>query len=75
MKKMKKMWAIMLVVMMTVLLAGNVMEYTDGWVEDRGYYSAGGYYDVIGQYEPYILRLIGVTPLEKIGFRMVLYNK
>ncbi len=56
-------------------LAGNVMEYTDGWVEDRGYYSAGGYYDVIGQYEPYILRLIGVTPLEKIGFRMVLYNK
>lgn len=25
--------------------AGNVMEYTDGWVRARGYYSVGGYFD------------------------------
>ncbi len=25
--------------------SGNVMEYTDGWVRARGYYSVGGYFD------------------------------
>ncbi len=25
--------------------AGNIMEYTDGWVRGRGYYSVGGYFD------------------------------
>ena len=55
-------------------LAGNVREYTDGWVRDRGYYSIGGHYDNTGGYI-YNLTLIGVTPLDKLGYRIVLYLK
>ena len=55
-------------------LAGNVMEYTDGWVRNRGYYSVGGHYDTTGDYGISEYRLIGVIPLEKLGFRIVLYN-
>lgn len=55
-------------------LAGNVMEYTDGWVRDRGYYSVGGHYDNVGNCI-YNLSLIGVVPLEKLGYRIVLYNE
>lgn len=55
-------------------LGGNVREYTDGWVRDRGYYSAGGHYDNIGTHI-YTLSLIGVEPLEKLGYRIVLYMK
>ncbi len=54
-------------------LAGNVMEYTDGWVRARGYYSVGGYFDTPGDYSIYSPRLIGVSPLERLGYRVVLY--
>lgn len=53
--------------------AGNVMEYTDGWVRARGYYSVGGYFDTLGNYGIYSPSLIGVTPLERLGYRVVLY--
>ncbi len=53
-------------------LAGNVMEYIDCWVTSRGYSSAGGHFDNIGSHI-YNLSLIGVQPLEKIGYRIVLY--
>ncbi len=55
-------------------LAGNLMEYTDGWVRDRGYYSIGRHFDDIGNHI-YNLSLIGVVPLEKLGYRVVLYLK
>ena len=55
-------------------LGGNVREFTDGWVRDRGYYSAGGHYDNIGSHI-YTLSLIGVEPSEKLGYRIVLYIK
>lgn len=57
--------------------SGNVMEYTDGWVRARGYYSVGGYFDTPphGNYEIYSARLIGVTPLERLGYRVVIYIK
>lgn len=54
-------------------LLGNLMEFTDGYVPDRGYYSVGGYYS-----EPAntgMPSLIGVKALDKIGFRVVLYQK
>ena len=49
------------------------MEYTDGWVRARGYYSVGGYFDTPGDYSIYSPRLIGVSPLERLGYRVVLY--
>lgn len=56
-------------------LAGNLMEYTDGYVKSRGYYSAGGYYSYSGTYNIYNLFFMGIEPLDKIGYRMVLYLK
>lgn len=50
------------------------MEYTDGWVRNRGYCSAGGHFDNVGTYI-YNLSLIGVKPLEKLGYRIVIYMK
>lgn len=52
-------------------LFGNVMEYTDGYVVDRGYYSVGGYYSESSCLKT--AHLLGVKPLDKIGFRIVLY--
>lgn len=56
-------------------LAGNLTEFTDGYVESRGYYSVGGHFDTTGDSSIYSPSLIGVTPLEKLGFRVVLYLK
>lgn len=56
-------------------LAGNSMEYTDGHVSNRGYYSVGGHYSTTSEYGIYSPRLIGVKPLDKLGFRIVLYVK
>lgn len=52
-------------------LFGNLMEFTDGYVENRGYYSVGGYYSEISSLKT--AHLLGVDPLDKLGFRVVLY--
>lgn len=54
-------------------LFGNLMEFTDGYVEDRGYYSVGGYYSETASLKG--AYLLGVEPLDKLGFRVVLYFK
>lgn len=56
-------------------LAGNLMEYTNGYVPKRGYYSVGGYFSTTSDYQIYTPRLIGTEPLDKLGFRIVLYLK
>ena len=56
-------------------IAGNLIEYTDGYVPDRGYYSVGGHFDTTSGYGIDSPKLIGVFPLEKLGFRVVLYMK
>ena len=53
---------------------GNVAEYTDGYVKDRGYYSVGGYFDrPFEESDCFFPKLLGVSPLYRIGFRIVLY--
>lgn len=54
-------------------LFGNLMEFTDGYVTNRGYYSVGGYYSEISNLKT--AHLLGVEPLDKLGFRIVLYLK
>lgn len=54
-------------------LFGNLMEFTDGYVEQRGYYSVGGYYSETATFKG--TYLLGVEPLDKLGFRVVLYIK
>lgn len=56
-------------------LAGNLIEFTDGYVKGRGYYSVGGHYEDTGSYGIYNPSLLGVVPLGKLGFRVVLYLK
>lgn len=56
-------------------LAGNLMEYTNGYVSTRGYYSVGGHFSTTSDYGIYSPRLIGTDPLDKLGFRIVLYLK
>jgi len=58
-------------------LAGNVVEYTNTYSEDRGYYSVGGYYTQISGYQTFIeAHQIGdKSPLKKFGYRVVLFLK
>ena len=57
-------------------LAGNVIEFTDTYSYDRGYFSIGGYYSELSDKWTLQPRNIGdKTPLEKLGFRVVLYLK
>lgn len=52
---------------------GNVAEFTDGYVKTRGYYSIGGYFDQPFVEDSFSAKLLGVSPLYRIGFRIVLY--
>ena len=55
-------------------LAGNLLEFTDTYNEYMGYYSIGGYYGELSDRWSFCPRNIGdKTPLEKLGFRVVLY--
>lgn len=55
-------------------LAGNLLEFTDTYSKDRGYFSIGGYYGELPDRWSFCPRNIGdKTPLEKLGFRVVLY--
>lgn len=57
-------------------LAGNVLEFTDTYSKDRGYFSIGSYYGEVSDKWAFHPRHIGdKTPLEKLGFRVVLYLK
>lgn len=54
-------------------LFGNLMEFTDGYVQDRGYYSVGGYYTQAAD-KILMPNLMGTTALDKLGFRVILYQ-
>lgn len=58
-------------------LAGNVVEYTNTYSEDWGYYSVGGYYTQISGYQSFMdASPIGdKSPLKKFGYRVVLFLK
>jgi len=58
-------------------LAGNLLEYTDEYTEYNGggYLCAGGHFDNTGGYCADSLSLINTKPLDKVGFRVVLYMK
>lgn len=57
-------------------LAGNLIEYTDTYNEYMGYYSVGGYFSELSNKWTFYPSNIGdKTPLEKLGFRVVLYLK
>ena len=58
-------------------LAGNVVEYTNTYSDDRGYYSVGGYYTQISEYQSFIeAHPIGdKSQLKKFGYRVVLFLK
>ena len=57
-------------------LLGNLIEYTDTYNEYMGYYSVGGYFSQLSSKWAFNPSNIGdKTPLEKLGFRVVLYLK
>lgn len=58
-------------------LAGNLLEYTDEYTTNNGggYLCAGGHFDTTGKYNASTMTLINTKPLEKVGFRVVLYEK
>lgn len=58
-------------------LAGNLLEYIDEYTTNAGggYYCVGGHFDNTGGYKIDTMALIETKPLDKIGFRIVLYNK
>ena len=62
-------------------LAGNVWEYSNNYFppdspdDINGYICYGGHFDNIGSYNLSADALKNVVPLEKVGFRIVLYQK
>lgn len=57
-------------------LAGNLIEYTNTYNEYMGYYSVGGYFSELSNKWAFYPSNIGdKTPLEKLGFRIILYFK
>lgn len=62
-------------------LAGNLWEYTNDYLEINeneimGYYCTGGHYDNTGNnYPAYSFNLKNVSPIDKVGYRVVLFFK
>ena len=55
-------------------IAGNLWEYTNTFYEKLGYYCIGGHYDNTGiQFSAGSNNLKNIKPLEKVGFRVVLF--